>query len=476
MTKQLPSILLITVDCLRYDHLGCYGYTRDTSPNIDKIASRGTLFRQAISNGGNTPSAFPSILASALPPLDDSEHKTIINRHTTLAEILGKAGYCTAAFHSNPLLTRLRNYNKGFVKFDEGWGITPRFWRLRLWLAEIGLKMASKMVFKKLILSFLSRLANYIDSLLFASRVRNPTISAEQINAKAVSWLNSHNKNFLLWLHYMDAHIPYMPPQKYINQFHKKPISRFKKTALWRKSRWSPAKLSSAELETLLQLYDGCIKYVDDSIGWLLTTAGNRLENTIIIVTADHGDEFREHGKMSHITLYDGIIHVPLIMAGPGIEPGSSVIEQVELMDLAPTLVDLVGLDKPATFNGQTLLPLMGGEKASDRGIISVYAPMGIVGPLDTLLYIISSYRTPKWKYIRTESATPPRKLISEEIYDLQDDPGEKVNLNDTETEAILRFKLEAIKAIEQFKKGKKEELTDFEKMRIKDVTKKLRI
>lgn len=403
--------------------------------------------------------------------MDDSEHKTIIKWHTTLAEIFGKAGYYTAAFHSNPLLTRLRNYNKGFDKFDEGWGDTPGFSRLRIWLAE----GASKIVSNKLMTTFVAKLSNYIDSLLFASRVKSPTLSAEQISAKAVSWLNSHNKNFFLWLHYMDVHVPYMPPQKYIKQFHKKPLSRFKISSLWRKSRWNPARLSPTEIETIMKLYDACIKYVDDSIGWLLNTAGNRLENTIIIVTADHGDEFREHGKTSHLTLYDGVLHVPLIMTGPGIESGSSVREQAELMDLAPTLVDLVGLDKPATFNGQTLLPLMRGEKASDRGIISVYIPMGIVGPLDTLLYIISSYRTPKWKYIRTESATPPRKLIAEEIYNLQDDPGEKVNLNGTETEAIFRFKLEAIGAIEQFKKEKEEKLTSFEKERIKDQIKKLR-
>jgi arylsulfatase A-like enzyme len=341
-------------------------------------------------------------------------------------------------------------------------------------VGETALKIASIMVSKKF-KNLLSKVANYIDSLLFVSRVRNPIKSAEQISAQAVSWLKSHDKNFFLWLHYMDAHIPYMPPQEYIKQFHGKPISRRKMVALWRKSRWNPYKLSSTELETIVKLYDACIKYVDDSIGWLLTTAGSRLENTIIIVTADHGDEFYEHGKMSHLTLYDGIIHVPLIITGPGIDSGSSVTRQVELMDLAPTLVDLVGLDKPTTFNGQTLLPLMRGKNATARGIVSVATSLGTLAQPYIWLHLMFSYRTLKWKYIRIETSALPHTVVSEEIYNLQNDPEEKRNLNDHETAEILRFKLEAIKAIEQLKKDKEKTLTNFEVGRIKEVAKKLK-
>jgi arylsulfatase A-like enzyme len=475
MTKQPLNVLLITIDCLRYDHLGCYGYKRDTSPNINKIASRGMLFRQAISNGGNTSNAFPSILASALPPLYSSEHKTIIKQHTTLAEIFKKAGYHTAAFHSNPFLTRLRNYNKGFDIFDEGWGDAPWFWKSRIRVAEIALKIVSRMVSKKL-MNFLSNAANYIDSFLFVSRVGHPFVSAEQISTCAVSWLKSHNKNFFLWLHYMDAHVPYMPPQEYIKQFGKKPMSRRKMLKLWHKSRWSPEKLSPAELETVIALYDACVKHVDDSLGWLFSAAGSRLENTIIIVTADHGDEFREHGKMSHLTLYDGIIHVPLIIAGPGLKPGSSVSKQVELMDLAPTLVDLVGLGKPATFNGQTLLPLMRGKNVEDKGVVSVVSSSGALGRPDVWLHLTFSYRTPRWKYIRVETLAPPHSLISEEIYNLQDDPGEKRNLNSHETPEIIRFKLKAAKAIEKLRKEKVRDLTRFEVRRVKKIAKKLNI
>ena len=99
-----PDVILITVDCLRSDHLGCYGYHRNTSPNIDSLASKGAIFLEAISNGGWTPDSFPSILASQLPPLSLDEYRRVMQRSPTLAGVLKRAGYETAAFHSNPFL------------------------------------------------------------------------------------------------------------------------------------------------------------------------------------------------------------------------------------------------------------------------------------------------------------------------------------------------------------------------------------
>ena len=114
-----PNIILITIDSLRYDHLGCYGYHRNTSPNIDALAARGVKFMQAISNGGNTAYAFPSILASALPPLGKTESKAGFKASATLSGLLRSDGYSTAAFHSNPLLSHFYGYGEGFDIFDD---------------------------------------------------------------------------------------------------------------------------------------------------------------------------------------------------------------------------------------------------------------------------------------------------------------------------------------------------------------------
>jgi len=463
MASRLPNVLLITVDCLRPDHLGCYGYARDTSPKIDKLASQGTLFTEAISCGGNTASAFPSILASALPPLHVDEHKRIIQRNTTLAEAFGEAGYGTAAFTSNPFLSQLWSYNKGFDKFDEGWRDTPRFWIVREWLVDKVLSAISN----KMFLGFLAKLDKYADSVSFALS-GNPITHAEQTSEEAFSWLNSHNKSFFLWLHYMDVHAPYMPPPRYVSQFHGKGISRYQISALWRKSATDPTQLSPSEVATLQDLYDASIRYVDDNIGWFLRKAESRLENTILIFTADHGDEFGEHGRAGHLTLYDGIIHVPLIIKGSRIKAGAIIREEVSLLDLAPTIVALAGLREVDTFHGKPFVPLMRGVRGTAKGAVSV-----ITSPSSEQQTILA-YRMPKWKYIRTESTLFPNRVLTEELYNLKDDPGEKANLIWLETDEVRKFKLEAINALEQFKKSKMEQSTSFEKSRIKDRIKKL--
>ncbi|MHA1833105.1 MAG: sulfatase-like hydrolase/transferase, partial [Candidatus Baldrarchaeia archaeon] len=117
-SEQL-SIILITIDSLRVDHLRCYGYHRNTSPNIDSLASKGALFLQAVSNGGGTPEAFPSILASTLPPVRAEEYAIILKERSTIAEILKERGYNTGAFHSNPYLSKFFHYDKGFDTFDD---------------------------------------------------------------------------------------------------------------------------------------------------------------------------------------------------------------------------------------------------------------------------------------------------------------------------------------------------------------------
>jgi len=456
MDKARPNVMLITIDSLRFDHLGCYGYSRDTSPNIDRLAATGTLFSEAISSGGETPSAFPSILASALPPTQYNECKTIMQHQTALAEVLGKAGYSTAAFNSNPFLTCLYGYNKGFYKFEEGWD-TPKIWIMREWLVE---KVSSRKPSQSL-LQFLAKLDKYFESISFTLG-GHPTLPAEQISAQSLSWLKKQKGNFFLWLHYMSVHNPYMPPSRYLRQLNAKPVSRQKMSSLWRKLTIGPKALSKAEMMTVNDLYDASIGYVDDAIGQLLDKVGKQLENTIIIVTGDHGDEFGEHGKAGHMTLYDGIVHVPLVINGPKVKVGAVVKTQVGLLDLAPTIIDLIGMDKVTAFHGESLLGVMKGKPKTKRGVVSTL-------PAISAQEVIIAYRTPDWKYIRTESTTIPDEILTEEIYNLKDDPGETVNLAGRETAAAEKFKAEAATAISELKKTKTEEFTTIiEKERVK--------
>lgn len=457
MKSQRPNIILITIDALRFDHLDCYGYHRNTSPYIGSLAAKGALFSQAISNGGQTPDAFPSILASAQPRV--AHFGSMSKPRTMLAEKLKEVGYQTASFHSNPLLSRYHGYDRGFDLFIDSLGESGLF-RRRIWVRT---KVGS---LHRLTNKTLSKLSKILSPVL--SRVgQEPIITAEMINSRALSWLKEHRKGFFLWLHYMDVHSPYLASPQYLRQFHDQTVTHRKIIKLCREMLEDPAKLSPDEVTTLINLYDAQIRYVDDNISSLLTSLDVDLTNTIIIITADHGEEFGEHGKFGHRSLYDGIMRVPLMIVGPGIKAGTVVNKQVSLIDLAPTITDLVGIDSVPHFQGQSMLPVMKGVESAAQGTISTFNELG-----SGRRYI--AYRTPEWKYIRTEGLGEVNTLISEELYNLRDDPKEGRNLYGLGDGEAKAFKLKAVNKIMELKRLKREEETAYEKERIRARLKKI--
>ncbi len=467
MEVNAPNVILLTIDCLRFDHLGCYGYSRDTSPNIDNLASRGVLFLEAISNGGKTAFAFPSILASALPPLKQDEYREILQRSTTLAELLKEAGYHTAAFHSNPCLARPFSYGKGFDIFEDSLGkmdaVRKQRFKLEMKLITM-LKPLKALRFGRSVIRFLAKLWRLPD--IFSSFMAGPPIiRAEELTNQALQSLAAQRGKFFLWLHYMDVHRPYMPFSKYLSQFRTQPVSRRKMVTLFHKILENPDQISPSEVTTLVDLYDADIKYVDDVVGRLLDSLGGDLPNTIVIITADHGEEFGEHGEFGHETLYDGLVHVPLIMAGPGIKGGTLVKQQVSLVDLAPTIANLIGIDNAQGFQGESLLPVIKGEREAINGTISTTFSPG---------RRLIAYRIPSWKYILTERLDASEVVVAEEVYDLRSDPDETRNLHGLDVEKAERFELEARNKLLQFKQLKTEEKMAYEKQRIKARLKKL--
>jgi len=460
MNVEAPNIILITIDSLRYDHLGCYGYPRNTSPNIDALATRGVKFLQAISNGGHTPAAFPSILVSALPTLNRAEGRAILQHNITLAETLRNSDYQTAAFHSNPQVSGFYGYSKGFEMFDDGlrqFGPNELRFKIRTMMGRHD-SLAAKAMHKA------SRLLRPLLSRAWGRAI----ISAEEITSKAMTWLETYKEKYFLWLHYMDVHHPYMPPAKYLSQFYDQPVSRGHMKALWQKTVTKPSKLSPSEVQLLITLYDADIKYTDEFIGLLLDKLGNYLADTIVIVTADHGDEFGEHGRFGHRSVYDALLRVPLIMAGPGIKGGTLVKHQVSLIDLPPTIMDFIGITSPKSFRGQSLLPLIrGGAKTKEYTISTQFNPNSEG--------IQISYRSPGWKYIRTESLDGSGLVLKEEVYNLTNDPGETKNLLSIDTEEVKNFEEEALDKLSQFKQLKVEEATNYEKQKIKAKLSKIR-
>ena len=462
---DMPNVILITIDCLRFDHLGCYGYSRDITPNIDNLAARGATFLQAISNGGQTPFAFPPIMASALPPLENAEDKEIMRRSTTLAEVLKEAGYHTAGFHSNPYLSRFFNYDKGFDIFKDNLSKASALRRQKI-RDGFGMRLQPLKEFKfgRSAVDFLARLWRLFNAAGFSMRGTD-IIRAEELTGQVIEQLGAGEGKFFLWLHYMDAHAPYMPSTKYLVQLHNQPVGRRQMAGLYYKMNHRPGQLSPSEVATLADLYDAQVKYVDDVIGQLLNNLGSDLANTIVIVTADHGDEFGEHGRFEHLTLYDEIIHVPLIIAGPGINGSTVVKRQVSLLDLAPTVVSLARIESVRGFCGERLLPAIRGEGGRTRGVIST-----LIEPAQRMI----AYRIPGWKYIRTESLDASKTVLAEELYDLTGDPGETKNLHGVNNGKAKSFEFEARNRVAQFKRLKVKERTAYEKKKVKARLKKL--
>jgi arylsulfatase A-like enzyme len=417
MTRKPTNLILITVDSLRPDHLGCYGYPRNTSPNIDNLASRGMVFRQAISNGGATPQAFPAMLASILPPLDQDGYKGSLKTNVTIAEVLKKNGYQTAAFHCNAWLSRFYHYDKGFDTFDDGFAGKRE---------PLSLNRALKRKLRNILLHL--PILNEL-RVVFRSKKAHPT-TADEITAKAISWLKNRPDRFFLWLHYMDTHLPYMPPSDYLKYFHSQSMSKKEMFRLSDKVLRNPDSMLKSEKDALICLYDASIRYVDDAIGRLLDELkGEALDNTAVVLVADHGEAFGEHGEFFHNKVYEALIRVPLIIKVPGIEKRIVIEEQYSLMDLAPTIVELSGIQKVESFCGESLLPVIEGKREKPPVIISV-----AFDPYKAARAI--SCRTESWKYIRTEIYSGGQRSIKRELYNLQNDPGEARNLPDEERAA----------------------------------------
>jgi len=400
---------MITIDCLRADHLSCFGYSRELTPCIEKFSQKGVLFTNAISNGPYTSTSFPSILTSTYALIhprfkgrfsSGSFDFYLSNKTVTIAEVFKRFKYSTAAFHSNPWLAGHFGYNRGFDLFKDH-------------MRKNRLRTKQKIYdfpFFRIIKNFYSQTEDlhYI--------VRNTNIiyeRAQYINKEVLRWIKRNSHGFFLWIHYMDLHLPRYPPQSLFQRAYAVKLNR----------RARAQNLDSGGVRQLVKLYDKSLSYVDANFGILLESLselGISNDNTFFIITSDHGEEFMEHGGIGHgpvsvkPKLYDELIHVPLIITGPEL-PEKRVDDQVALLDLAPTILKLANLSVPSTFCGKNLIPLIKSKSVKERPVISEYQYGRILG---------YSYRTKEWKYILTIDFE-----AKSELYNLSKDPTEQQNI-----------------------------------------------
>ena len=387
--ERRPNVLLVSVDTLRADHLGCYGYPRDTSPNLDRFARDGVVFERAVSTTSWTLPAHVSML-TGLPisvhgicddrlwSRTDAVGRRIPPplRGTFVSEALKSAGYATAGFFTFDFLDSLYGFGLGFDKWERVGADVFSDPRLRDEL--MALRAAGDM--------------GAIDEFLreHSAGIRSDRLTSPETIDRAIQWLDEHEREhesqpFFLFVHLFDVHDPYKPPPEF---------DRFGDPSYDgpERGRLDPAKsetlhagLSRSDIARRVSLYDGGIAFVDDQVGRLLARlrASGLDEDTLVIVTADHGEEFFEHGRQGHHRqLYMESIHVPMLARWPKHFPAGRRVEgTVGLVDIVPTLLAATGARTTTPLPGTDLAPFARGEQKNGGrmyvSLLNVFQPRG---------------------------------------------------------------------------------------------------
>ncbi|MHA1381679.1 MAG: sulfatase [Candidatus Helarchaeota archaeon] len=345
------NVILITIDSLRKDHCSCYGYQRKTTPFLDYLAKKGVKFNYAFSNGPLTPRSFPSILcgATAFEGKEDNIQSYFIPKSLiTIAQRMQKKGYFCVAFQSgNPFLSKYYGYNRGFNEFfdylenssssDRNWLIIKKIKNyLRFFIKKkAGLESVARKLLTKL--EYFKRLKQIkLGNLPFERGIR--------INKDIDYWLKNYNENkpLFIWIHYMDVHQPHIPQENMRKELGIKKYSIYKLAKYW--AEINNHTISRKEnIKELIDLYDCEIRYEDECLKNLLYSLNNNnihVDNTTFIITADHGDEFGEHGGIGHeLKLYNEMLKVPLIFYGKDVKNYSYLSNELIELKSVPEFI-----------------------------------------------------------------------------------------------------------------------------------------
>jgi arylsulfatase A-like enzyme len=428
-TPERPNIVLISIDALRADGLGIYGNDPAVSPRIDELARQGIVFQQATSQGSSTVPSVSSFLTSLHPTevgMVGGEDRVVDDMRVTLAEALQAAGYRTQAYVANGHLVPSRGYAQGFdgyVAPEPGrpYGLD----RLRTDTVVAGLACRSVPIACDL---FEGGYRLMFDRLLVMED------EGGRINDQAQRFIRLHaSEQFFLWLHYMEPHAAYRPQQAFGDLPASVGAGREALLREWQPSnKTTPTVLRPDDVSAVLALYDGEIREVDAWVGgiWDEIRAAGLADRTLLVLTADHGDEFGEHGDYGHgHTVYQDLDRVPLILVGPQVTTAGRVVQApVPLLDIMPTLLDVAQAPQPDLMRGQSLLPVLQGGDPPERAIISE-------SPASRSSYDDKSLRLGDYKLVYNI------ELDQVELYDLRADPGEKHDLSAAEPERVAAMR-----------------------------------
>jgi arylsulfatase A-like enzyme len=430
-----PNVLLLVMDSARAANVSCYGYERDTTPAVDALAREGTLFAQAVSNACWTLPSHATMF-TGLHPLSHGLTKSadaLPQGFPTLAARLRDAGYQTACFSNNAYISEATGLAQGFDTVDDIWREThPRGIARPKGEGRIKRLQAMGPLARPAVAA--AKLARRGRSIARAWNRHTTDHGAALTNDRIRAWMRSRDRDlpFFAFVNYMESHERYSPPVPYDRKFMPARLNRFRVASLGSKSEilGRTGRRQATDFEILRGLYDGALGYLDGRIGELVESLRDEgvLDDTVVILTSDHGDSLGEHGYLGHrLYLYEELIRVPLVVRYPALFPAGSRVEHaVEVGDVFPTIIQLAGASS-STDVTHSLVP----------------SPERPPRP-----FTISENTAPKalnsveMKALRTSS----RKLIwrsdqRHELYDLEADPGETRNLADRDpagTRALL--------------------------------------
>jgi arylsulfatase A-like enzyme len=409
-----PSVLLVTIDTLRADRVGAYGYEAARTPNLDALAKRGALFRNAFAHSMFTGPSHASVLSGRTPVSTGFlvNHQGLDTKVETLAEAFGRAGYVTAAFPSSYTTIQRSSRLPGRFQFSDGDLREHRDFPETVYRCVV---------------------VRPLEPYLKGPSTWPSYRPARATTDLAIRFANAHAAiPTFTWVHYFDPHVPYAPPQEL-----RAPDAAtvdgdwYKLTAEERRALVR----DPAKLKAMHGLYDA---YVDRELGRLLETARNTAPagGLLVVVTADHGEPMGEHGHYWYRDLYDPTLHVPLVIAAQATLRSAprAVNDVVRLIDVAPTMLDLVGLPKLAHAEGISLRALMDGSGTGSPGpAIAVHEPEP-----DAYAGRWVAVRRGDWKLIRRADDLWALDQWSKgglELFNLSADPGELANLADAQPE-----------------------------------------
>lgn len=393
-----PNVLLVSIDTLRADHLHAYGYARETSPTIDRLAAEGALFETVLAPSSWTLPSHITLL-TAMPPREHGVRKQrqrLRGEAKSLAEVFRDEGYDTAGFVAGPFLSSSHGFDQGFDVYDEST------------VSEGGLGASHR------------------------------GRTSPRLVTLVTDWLRSwrrepERKPFFVFLHMWDPHYDFNPPPPYDTLFD----PDYEGTITgddFELGKTIHREMNPRDLEHVIALYDGEIRYTDDHLGEIIAFLDRigQLDDTIVVVTSDHGEEFFEHGHKGHAkALFDESLRVPFVVRHPrSVAAGRRLGGVVRLMDVAPTVLGLAGVTAPDDF-GSRLGPvhadrdlspwLTGAEVSTPFPRLRAYGDHG-------LYPAAMSVRSDTRKLIKTKGQTM--------VFDVEADPAEQNDLGDADPEA----------------------------------------